>query len=567
MKFKRIAALVAALIMALSVMAACGQVPDVPVEGPAGTIDPSVTNVPANTVAPPVTTEPTTTPAPTTTEPTTTPAPTTTPPTTTTPAMTTTEATTKKDPNEFTVESMSATMYATMSLNVRKGPSTDFDRLGALAAGEAVTVTGRASTGWYQVSFKGQTGYVSNIYMSATPISDTPKTTGGDSDTESVPDGDSEIVDDEPGQTQPAPSSNPSSSATPAFTSGEWVKNNGATYMYSLFKEDRFKQALDKLAGAVEVMAPSVSMSEYLSSEECMDIAQDIAQIVGTGYCYFDQVSSISGTTMYLRYYCDNLDQANALMANLNAAGDRVVNAISGLSNYDKVRYIYEWITKNASYEHGSYYASAYGPICDGCGTCMGYAKACFYLLSRAGFNCVYCGGIGEEEGHMWVKVYLDGDWYNIDQGWSDPKTPTSVDPSYVDYAFLLVSDKYMRNTRTSVYDLSKYYSMPAADSDSNSWYARNGLVAGSLSEAEKLIKSGVSNALSKANGAQYLYVRVELASEDLWQQCYDTYNGQYVYDTYLKGKNTGYTFDTRLSDIKNDVKRTRTIVYRLVKQ
>ena len=65
----------------------------------------------------------------------------------------------------YTVEEMNAVMYAKSSVNVRSGPSTDYDKIGHLDEGEEVTVTGVASTGWYRISFDGIEGYVSNNYL------------------------------------------------------------------------------------------------------------------------------------------------------------------------------------------------------------------------------------------------------------------------------------------------------------------------------------------------------------------------------------------------------------------
>ena len=53
------------------------------------------------------------------------------------------------------------TMYATSSVNVRKGPSTSTDKLGYLELNEEISVTGESkSTGWKQVTYKGETAYV-----------------------------------------------------------------------------------------------------------------------------------------------------------------------------------------------------------------------------------------------------------------------------------------------------------------------------------------------------------------------------------------------------------------------
>lgn len=68
--------------------------------------------------------------------------------------------------NGFSVEDLTDTpMYASQTVNVRKGPSEDYEQLGALSWGDEVTVTGIASTGWYQIRYNDEIGYCSNNYI------------------------------------------------------------------------------------------------------------------------------------------------------------------------------------------------------------------------------------------------------------------------------------------------------------------------------------------------------------------------------------------------------------------
>ncbi len=60
------------------------------------------------------------------------------------------------------------TLYAAIALNVRRGPSTDYEKAGSLAMAEAVTVLGQADTGWYFFMKDGQAVYASDKYLSET---------------------------------------------------------------------------------------------------------------------------------------------------------------------------------------------------------------------------------------------------------------------------------------------------------------------------------------------------------------------------------------------------------------
>ena len=62
------------------------------------------------------------------------------------------------------------TMYATISLNVRKGPSTDYDIVGHLSTAQAVEVNGQADIGWYQIVLDEESVFVSNKYLSETKV-------------------------------------------------------------------------------------------------------------------------------------------------------------------------------------------------------------------------------------------------------------------------------------------------------------------------------------------------------------------------------------------------------------
>lgn len=62
------------------------------------------------------------------------------------------------------------TMYALTALNVRRGPSTEYEVISHLDMAQAVEVTGQAETGWYQVSVGGVSAYASNRYLSETKV-------------------------------------------------------------------------------------------------------------------------------------------------------------------------------------------------------------------------------------------------------------------------------------------------------------------------------------------------------------------------------------------------------------
>lgn len=74
------------------------------------------------------------------------------------------EITTEK--KVYTYSDINKTMYAKSSVNVRKLPSTEGEKIGGLSKGQQVLVTGQCKeTNWYRITYKEQVAFVSNNYL------------------------------------------------------------------------------------------------------------------------------------------------------------------------------------------------------------------------------------------------------------------------------------------------------------------------------------------------------------------------------------------------------------------
>lgn len=62
-----------------------------------------------------------------------------------------------------------ATATTTSTLNVRSGPSKDYDVIELLDSGTAVSIIGKTESGWYQVQLDNKTGFVYSKYVT-TPV-------------------------------------------------------------------------------------------------------------------------------------------------------------------------------------------------------------------------------------------------------------------------------------------------------------------------------------------------------------------------------------------------------------
>ena len=68
----------------------------------------------------------------------------------------------------ITYTEVNETVYATQEVNIRKGPSTDFDKLGSLKKGDSITRVGIGDNGWSKVEYNGTIAYMFSDYLSTT---------------------------------------------------------------------------------------------------------------------------------------------------------------------------------------------------------------------------------------------------------------------------------------------------------------------------------------------------------------------------------------------------------------
>ena len=125
----------------------------------------------------------------------------------------------------YTVKDVSKTMYASSSVRVRSGYSTSTDVLGALSAGEKVTVTGEVENGWVRVTYKGHTAYVAKNYLTETA----PATTNTASSATSGTSGTNSSSAGNKNQTTTSPTTTINNGTTPGgSTSGHTTAPDGS---------------------------------------------------------------------------------------------------------------------------------------------------------------------------------------------------------------------------------------------------------------------------------------------------------------------------------------------------
>lgn len=212
------------------------------------------------------------------------------------------------------------------------------------------------------------------------------------------------------------------------------------------------------------------------------------------------------------------------------------------MSDYEKVKYLHDYIIKNCVYDGGGINANnAYGCLCEGKGVCESYSKAFSLLCELAGVPSVtVLGSAVEENGlvqsHMWNKVMVDGIWYNVDCTWDDP-TGTVFD-DYLRYDYFLLCDADMSATHTE--DYNAYMTAPAAWDANGTYFLREGLTLDYYTDA----------AYEFSEQARKFFDG-ELPDDTIRFRCYDEQVYQWAYDTLFT--ENYYTGEKGINDILGD--------------
>lgn len=165
------------------------------------------------------------------------------------------------------------------------------------------------------------------------------------------------------------------------------------------------------------------------------------------------------------------------------AAAAAILNGMpGGMSEYDKVKYVYEYLVRNTEYDINSEQnQNILSVFLNGRTVCQGYAKAAQYLLNQSGIFCTLAEGVVKgNEPHVWNVVRIDGKYYNVDVTWGDASYNISGADALsgmagvpdINYDYLNVPDSMIRSTHM----VQSPITLPVCDSMDANYYVREGI-------------------------------------------------------------------------------------------
>ena len=125
-----------------------------------------------------------------------------------------------------------------------------------------------------------------------------------------------------------------------------------------------------------------------------------------------------------------------------------IVNkALEYKTDYERIKVLHDELCKFANYRYNGNCDGTAGTLFEeGTGICACFARAFATLCTMSGIDCIYISGdvTGDDRGHAWNMVKLDGKWYYVDTTWDEGLNNS------VSHQYFLKAEKNMGVTSTS---------------------------------------------------------------------------------------------------------------------
>lgn len=246
-----------------------------------------------------------------------------------------------------------------------------------------------------------------------------------------------------------------------------------------------YEEAVQYLRGQMTLRVETVSIQVPVSiSEEHTDKGGFAKTLLADAVAHTEECSGQEGDALQWQYggsgmnmssngsiytvdyqisYYTTLNQEQELDAKVDEALSSM--ALSGKSDYQKVKAIHDYICDNVNYDYENLENeahkvkfTAYGALCTGKAVCQGYAVAFYRLCKEAGLPVRIITGTGNGGPHAWNIVKIGnntraaGEYYNIDCTWD------GQDEETYDLYFLKNEKEFGDHTRAAEYNTTEFH-------------------------------------------------------------------------------------------------------------
>ena len=217
------------------------------------------------------------------------------------------------------------------------------------------------------------------------------------------------------------------------------------------------KDACDKVADGIK------NLEQHIDISDCKLSTGDVSELMyvvtyrNPGLFYVTGACSyyISGNyaTVIVPKYSYSTSEIEEKQQTLDSVIDKYLALVdNSMSDFQKAVILHDELVLRTEY---AYDPSMYNILTEGKGQCIAYAFAYARLLSLVGIDSEIISSA--KMNHAWLKVKIDGEYYNVDPTWDDP---IADKPGHVQHTYFLYSDEaFQSGTNFSAHtDYESYY-------------------------------------------------------------------------------------------------------------
>lgn len=195
-----------------------------------------------------------------------------------------------------------------------------------------------------------------------------------------------------------------------------------------------------------------------------------------TLYTYGEELAKIGFTGTYTM----TAKEKEEMQKQIDAAVEECLSGIDmQASDYEKVKYVYEYVIYRTSYNQESAENQNICSVFIGKeSVCQGYAKSVQYLLQKLDIPAtLVIGKVHGTESHAWNLIQVDGEYYYLDATWGDASYTSQGEAAAVavlpgiSYDYLCVTTADMEKTHT----IESPVTMPRCTAMSANYYVMEG--------------------------------------------------------------------------------------------
>jgi len=211
----------------------------------------------------------------------------------------------------------------------------------------------------------------------------------------------------------------------------------------------------DFVVGKMKTCTAVIDISRYrITEDQLTDLMMDITNsepeffhLQNTWDYYMDYTDTF--VTVFEPSYSMDLTEYTVALEYVRAEAKKALSGVNPKwGELEKALYLHDYIIAWYEYDTNLVIEDIYHFLKAKKGVCEGYQLYYMYLLNQLGIENDYIASV--EMRHVWNRVKIDGEWYNVDLTWDDPSNNHMAETNH---KYFLLSDAAMSDHTGGVSD------------------------------------------------------------------------------------------------------------------